>query len=570
MSSSDYLGISSSESARKMLTKYNRREVEEVLFSDLFTKINRKDKAQDRAFLVTNRAIYNLKPSNFGSCKRRIPLAAILDITVSEVSDEFVLHVTGEYDYRLMGPRKTECIEIMSAARGTDSGEPINVHMSTQILLKSIVVTKPMMKEKRKTGADAGAGSAAGAGAGSASDGPEPLSSEFVPPLPSVAVGAELLTITEADMEDGEDDEDEEDHEDDFAPAPRGRSTTGWAKAETDVTQESFDLLKVIGRGSFGKVMLVRKKTDGEIYAMKILRKEAIIKRNQVEHTKAERAILENISHPFLVTMRYAFQTDTKLYFVLDYMRGGELFFHLKQARRFTETRARFYCAQIALGLGHLHSNGIIYRDLKPENILMDEAGYIKLTDFGLSKATKPGDAATTFCGTPEYLAPEVIAETGHDRGVDWWSLGILLYEMLVGLPPFYSENVNTMYDLIQTAPLRFPSFLKTNTRSVLTGLICRDPESRLCAVTDIEELKAHPFFEGFDWDSLYRKEMDAPFKPDVGDASDTSNFDSEFTSEPVVDSLAPTSHLTTGGAAKFDGFTFVDRSALNSTDGEM
>ena len=196
--------------------------------------------------------------------------------------------------------------------------------------------------------------------------------------------------------------------------------------------------------------MQVRKKGSPKVYAMKILRKEAIIERNQVEHTRAEREILEKIDHPFLMKMHFAFQTPTKLYFVMDMITGGELFFHLKNERRFNEERSRFYTAEIMLGLEHLHLKNIIYRDLKPENILLDSDGHVVLTDFGLSKKFTKGEKAQTFCGTPEYLAPEVVIGAGHGKEVDWWSLGILLYEMMVGLPPFYSENTNLMYELIQ------------------------------------------------------------------------------------------------------------------------
>jgi serine/threonine protein kinase len=306
--------------------------------------------------------------------------------------------------------------------------------------------------------------------------------------------------------------------------------------------------------------MLVRKKDTEELLAMKILRKEAIIRRNQVEHTKAERDILESIDHPFLLKLRYAFQTPTKLYLVMDYLTGGELFFHLKNARRFKEDRARFYAAEIASGLGHLHSNGIVYRDLKPENILMDCDGHVRLTDFGLSKATK-GGTTSTFCGTPEYLAPEVIADIPHTKAVDWWSLGILIYEMLCGLPPFYSDNVNLMYEMIQKSALRIPKYVSPSAADLLQKLLDRDPATRLgSGEGDLKELMEHPWFASLDWAALEGREVTPPFVPKVRGEGDTSNFDKEFTSEPVVDSLAPVSAM---GSAKFDGFTFVEKGAM-------
>jgi len=214
------------------------------------------------------------------------------------------------------------------------------------------------------------------------------------------------------------------------------------------VTLEDFDLLKVLGKGGFGKVMLVRKKNSTDIYAMKVLKKEAVIRRNQVQHTKTETHILKQIRHPFLTRMYFAFQSEGKLYMVLNYLPGGELFYRLKREGRFSVERVRLYTAEIALGLGHLHSLDMIYRDLKPENILLDEIGHICLTDFGLSKEmVTTANAARTFCGTPEYLAPEILQGIGHGKAVDWWSLGTLVFEMLTGLPPFYSRNMTHMYE---------------------------------------------------------------------------------------------------------------------------
>ncbi len=352
------------------------------------------------------------------------------------------------------------------------------------------------------------------------------------------------------------------------AHVSKKRMVSGWGRETSDVGPEDFQLLKVIGRGSFGKVMMVKKvgdKDKNRTYAMKVLRKDAIIKRNQVEHTKAEREILEEIKHPFLMGLHFAFQTDTKLYLVMDYLTGGELFFHLKNERRFSESRTKFYTAEIALGLGHLHSRNIIYRDLKPENILLDCTGHIKLTDFGLSKRYVDGTQANTFCGTPEYLAPEVVTGVGHGKEVDWWSLGILLFEMLVGLPPFYSENVNLMYEFIQKAELRIPSFVSPRARVLITGLLQRDPVDRLgYGQEDVEQIKVVEFFSEISWERLLRREIKPEFVPKVRGTTDTNYFDTEFTNEPVVDSVVPPSAL---GEAKadFKGFTYQESSAINT-----
>lgn len=296
---------------------------------------------------------------------------------------------------------------------------------------------------------------------------------------------------------------------------------------------------------------------------MKILKKRAIIARNQVEHTNAERKILQSLQHPFLMTLRWAFQTKEKLYFVLDYYKGGELFFHLKTKRRFSEDTARVYVAEVGSALGHLHSLGVVYRDLKPENVLLDDNGHVCLTDFGLAKDIEPDDEAHTFCGTPEYLAPEIVTGAGHGMPVDWWSLGILLYELTVGIPPFYSQNVNEMYNKIQHGVLRFPQFLSDECKSLIIGLLNRDPTKRLGSKDDFKDIQSHPFFKPLSWDDLMKKKIDPGYRPKVQGNTDTSNFDETFTSEPVVDSVATGSQLSKTLAKNddaFTGFTFVPK----------
>jgi serum/glucocorticoid-regulated kinase 2 len=244
----------------------------------------------------------------------------------------------------------------------------------------------------------------------------------------------------------------------------RGRSSTLLSnnKNYKEVALEDFHVVKVIGRGSYGKVCLVEFKPNGELYAMKSLKKDILIDQDQIESTLLEKKILESVDHPFLVGLIFCFQTEDRLYFVMPFLRGGELFQHLRRFRIFEEEKVRFYAAQIGLALEHLHYYGYIYRDLKPENILMDDVGYLQLADFGMAKQLKEKDEkAMSFCGTPEYLAPEIISGEGHNKAVDWWSFGILIYEMLCGIPPFYNENLEKMYDLIKSAELRFPKKIK-------------------------------------------------------------------------------------------------------------
>jgi serine/threonine protein kinase len=257
-----------------------------------------------------------------------------------------------------------------------------------------------------------------------------------------------------------------------------------------------------------------------------------------------------------------------QLYFVLDYCAGGELFFHLGREGRFSEDRARFYAAQIVLALEHLHSLNVIYRDLKPENVLLDHHGNVRLTDFGLSKenvvATDSG--AHSFCGTPEYLAPEVLNRAGHGRGVDWWSLGALTYEMLTGLPPFYCKDRNQLFDRIRKGALEFPDFLSAEAADMLNALLSRDPTKRLgCGPLDAEEIKSHPWFAPVDWVALLECRIPPPWNPAVVSSLDTSQFDAEFTSMPLVSPSSLREPALSSHVARttFAGFTFVAPTAV-------
>ena len=244
----------------------------------------------------------------------------------------------------------------------------------------------------------------------------------------------------------------------------------------TKISLEDFELVRVIGKGSFGKVTLVRKKSDSRLYAMKVLAKQNIIKRKQVEHTRTERNVLGKLNHPFIVKLHYAFQTEAKLYFVLDYCAGGELFFHLSRMKKFPEHMARFYSAEITLALDTMHEHGVVYRDLKPENILLDGEGHIKLADFGLAKegVHEAAEGAHSLCGTPEYLSPEVLDRQGHGTAVDWWNLGMVLYEMLTGLPPWYTTDRDKLFERLRSAPLKFPFYVSRPAASIIQ--VCQAP----------------------------------------------------------------------------------------------
>ncbi len=332
----------------------------------------------------------------------------------------------------------------------------------------------------------------------------------------------------------------DEDHEvEEFFGAP-GHRPGG------KVGMEDFDMKKVIGRGAFGKVMLVQKKSDKKLYAMKILSKDMILRRKQVGRTQSENRILRKIDHPYLVGMKYAFQAETKLYLVLDYVNGGDLFGHLQTVKRFNVDQVRLYAAEMVLAFEHLHSLNIVYRDLKPENVLVCFDGHLKLTDFGLIKENMTSESTTSsFCGTPEYLAPEVIVgdkknPSRYGKDVDWWALGILMFEMLVGRPPFFHDDVQRMYNMIMHMPLdeaigkiHASIELPSDVRAILHAFLAKEPKHRLgFGPEDAKPIKQHSFFTSINWEALERREIPSPYRPKVKDEMDTSNFDKQFTSE--------------------------------------
>jgi len=268
--------------------------------------------------------------------------------------------------------------------------------------------------------------------------------------------------------------------------------------------------------------------------------------------------VLGRINCPFIVPLKFSFQSEQKLYLVLAFVNGGELFHHLQVEQRFNEERSRFYSAELLLALEHLHDLNVVYRDLKPENILLDYTGHIALCDFGLCKPNMKGeDTTNTFCGTPEYLAPEILNQSGYNRNIDWWTLGVLLYEMLCGLPPYYDESVHEMYRKILEDPLVFSDVVGEEAKSILTGLINRDSANRLGA-NGADEIKRHPFFHNhIDFKKLLRKKIQPPFKPKVASAVDVSNFDTVFTTEVALDSVVEGHQLSRTAQEKFAGFSY-------------
>ncbi|KAF1958056.1 serine/threonine-protein kinase YPK2/YKR2 [Byssothecium circinans] len=297
--------------------------------------------------------------------------------------------------------------------------------------------------------------------------------------------------------------------------------------------QEDFELIKTLGTGTFARVWLVRLKDakngdENKVFALKILRKTDVIRLKQVEHVRNERNVLAAVAgHPFITTMVASFKDYDSLYMLLDYCPGGEVFSYLRRARRFNEPTSQFYAAEIVLILEFLHEReGVAYRDLKPENILIDAEGHLKLVDFGFAKKVENRETYT-LCGTPEYLAPEVIRNTGHGTAVDWWAFGILVYEFLVGQPPFWDQNPMKIYEQIVEGRVRFPSAMSSDARDLISGLCTVDTSKRLGNIQGgAGAVKAHPWFRQIDWDALYYRKVNGPIVPHLRGPADTRNFD--------------------------------------------
>ncbi|XP_070557525.1 protein kinase C delta type-like [Ptychodera flava] len=322
--------------------------------------------------------------------------------------------------------------------------------------------------------------------------------------------------------------------------------------------EKDFHFLKVLGKGSFGKVLLAELKGTDKYYAIKTLKKDVVLEDDDIECTMIERRVLALAwQHPFLAHLFCTFQTKEHLYFVMEYLNGGDLMFHIQHSGRFDEKRARFYGAEIVCGLQFLHRRGIIYRDLKLDNVLLDKDGHIKIADFGMCKENIVGEKkASTFCGTPDYIAPEILRGLKYNASVDWWSFGVLLYEMLIGQSPFHGEDEDALFESICNDTPVYPRWLPKDAASCLSLLFDPNPSNRLGVRSDIRQ---HQFFRSIDWDKLERREINPPFKPKLKSGKDASNFDPEFTMEKVA--LTPTDKrlLDSINQIQFKGFSFTN-----------
>uniref|UniRef100_A0A8C3RPZ3 Protein kinase C iota type n=1 Tax=Chelydra serpentina TaxID=8475 RepID=A0A8C3RPZ3_CHESE len=343
-------------------------------------------------------------------------------------------------------------------------------------------------------------------------------------------------------------------------------------KPSSSMGLQDFDLLRVIGRGSYAKVLLVRLKKTERIYAMKVVKKELVNDDEDIDWVQTEKHVFEQASnHPFLVGLHSCFQTESRLFFVIEYVNGGDLMFHMQRQRKLPEEHARFYSAEISLALNYLHERGIIYRDLKLDNVLLDSEGHIKLTDYGMCKeGLRPGDTTSTFCGTPNYIAPEILRGEDYGFSVDWWALGVLMFEMMAGRSPFdivgSSDNPdqNTedyLFQVILEKQIRIPRSLSVKAASVLKSFLNKDPKERLGChpQTGFADIQGHPFFRNVDWDLMEQKQVVPPFKPNISGEFGLDNFDSQFTNEPVQLTPDDDDIVKKIDQSEFEGFEYIN-----------
>ena len=336
------------------------------------------------------------------------------------------------------------------------------------------------------------------------------------------------------------------------------------------ISFSDFEPLKLLGRGSFGEVLLVRLKANKKLYAMKVLNKFVLKIKKQEIHTKTERDLMVKINCPFIVNIKSAFQDDKKLYLVSEFMQGGDMFYHMHDVQQFDNERTKFYIMEIVLALEFLHKNNMIYRDLKPENILLDDKGHIKLTDFGLSKIMEEStDKAFTICGTPQYLAPEVLKKQGYDKSVDWWSLGCIFYEMLTGKIPFPIKRGIKLNNKIYEQQINFTVYINESARDLIKNLLVIDPSKRLgSGEKGSENIKKHKYFKNVNWDDAWNRKIKPPFIPKLSNETDLRYFDVMFTNEPIDlnsnNRKNSNRSKSRGSSMDYEGFSYVAGSVTN------
>ena len=490
--------------------KNNVTREEEIQFSDTVQKINKNGWKQSRNLVLTDKAIYNLKKKEL---KRRIDYTKIIGITLSKQSDEFVIHcLEMDYDYQFISQKKKTIVEIIAKNYELIKEEELKLFEINVKNLNQFVTTK---KEKEKQ-----------------------QSKSRMPKTGQINVKDYLFgNKSKTDVN--------------IFQAKNSKKINSINFKNIQANYEDFEIKSVIGRGSVGKILLARYIKDGKYYAIKSMRKDQIISEGIADNILVEKNILIKSQCEFILKLSFFFQTPERIYYVTPFIKGGDLYHKLKSEIFFKEDLVRFYTAQIAVALQYLHNLEITYRDLKPENILLDEDGYIKLCDFGSSVIIRGTEKVKNFAGSPEYAAPEIITYSGHNFMCDWWSLGILIYELLYGNTPFFNMDKTRMYDLINTGAISFPKFIQIegeekprnykvseDAKNIISKFLEKDPGTRL-GRKGLDEIKKHPFFSGINFDDLNKKKIKPPFRPNFSKEEQdlTNNFDEEYLKLEISDS---------------------------------
>ena len=500
----DTLNFNKNKDVKKALKKDEKQ-----VWSGELTKINRAKRRQVRRFFLTNERFFNFGDNKFADnflaffrgtkVKRSIYLAHVIFVTYSTTSNEFVMHVPKEYDYRLSSNGSRDdfiwyCLKLRERLN-VENLEPIKFYFRENIELG--IYTKNENEKKEK-----------------------------LPPGKPIEMTADTFIQWKK-------------QKDQAQKMSIEQTETIFNKLSADIdsklTEDNFEIIRVLGRGAFGKVNLCVKKDTRELYAIKIISKAEIIERGHIDQIKSEKDILVEMNHPFQVSLEFCFHNPTRIFFGMKFQQGGELFQQLKSRGRFPEYTCKFYAAQILLAFEFLHQKNIIYRDLKPENVMLESNGYLKIVDFGVCKRLSTSDArAQTIVGTAEYLPPEIIIQKGHNKSADWWSFGIFLYEMQIGVPPFYSKNQHEMFVKIIKEDFKFPPEVPVSDdcKDLIRKLLTKNPDHRLGTQKDAEMIKDHPWFSDMDFDMLCKYELIAPYIPTIDSKYDTHHFDKAFTTE--------------------------------------
>ena len=480
-----------------------------IYYSDKIDKINKLGIKQSRIIIITDEALYNL---NKKKLKRRIPLEIIKGITTSTLNDYFIIHCSNdEYDYYYFSVKKRTIFEILSKVYLKKTGNELNLY---EINEESIWKYVTLKKDKKK----------------------DPKLSK----MPEIE-GKNLFNSIYFSNNNKK------------IPLQKRSSkiqNNNNNNNNININLENFEFIKVIGRGNYAKIYLVMYKKTSEVFALKSIRKDQIISENIIYNILNEKEILSNNESEFILNLSFFFQTPERIYFVTPFIKGGDLFNLLKKKRHLTENLIRFYSAQIAIAISEIHESEFIYRDLKPENILIDEEGFIKLCDFGSCTRINLNKKTKDFAGTIYYASPEMIAGIGYDQMTDWWSFGILIYELLTGNVPFISHDKTRIFELIEMTEIKFPNeiynennekelfYPSKEIKDLIEKLLIKDPNKRLGKKNGIEEIKTHSFYRDLNFDLVKKKKLKPLFKPNVSkEKFDISNFDDYFTQMEIKES---------------------------------